>query len=174
MTVSVDGGEVIMIDAIDVRILDMRATGMSYREIARVLNASDIEISYSGVRRRYLRALSETCPDEDRDSMRKAENHLLDRLQREMFTDLTAERNRADSDLRQKIVGRMTLLSRRRALMNGLDEPTRVDVDVSVERRELSDVDAQIVRLAREMRQVEAVQVERTEPDNEPEGVSDE
>lgn len=104
--------------------LSLRLAGMTYEQIAERL-----EVSNAGARDMVLRTL-ERAENRAVDYERGIENQRLDRAQAAIWTKVL------DGDL--KAIDTYLRISARRAKMNGLDAPTRVDLSVSV-REEMED-----------------------------------
>lgn len=136
-------------DMIDVTILRLRESRVSYRAIA-----DQVGLSHEAVRNRYHRMLSAAAPIEEVDLLRREENELLDRLTSEALGVITgrelrdpdgqlvpaetptADRPRGTTsvyihDAQTRLSGIRTarLVSRSRAALNGLDAPKRIEVE---------------------------------------------
>lgn len=105
------------------RVLELRRDGLTFDAIAR-----HEDVGYAGpssAKRTYERALRRTLQPAA-DLARKEE---LDRIddQYRIAHAIAANENLA-ADVRLRAVGRMTKISERRSALQGLDAPTRVDV----------------------------------------------
>lgn len=98
--------------------LRLRMGGYTYRQIAEVMDVSD-----NAVRNLITRAL-ESAPNEKALHQRAIENARLDRLQAAVWKDAI------NGDV--KAIDAVLRISRRRAEMNGLDAPKKIDIRASV------------------------------------------
>lgn len=112
------GGERDRLRARRVEAMSLRIAGFTYPQIAERLETTD-----SAASEVVSKALSE-AENESAEQLRSVENQRLDRAQASIWTKVLA----GDLDA----VDRFLKISARRAKMNGLDEPTNVNMSVSV------------------------------------------
>jgi hypothetical protein len=144
----------------DAAALDLRAAGLSIRQVARELGCSS-----TTAHRRVVRGLDRTLR-EPADRVRALELHRLDQLQARATTVLGARHvvmqgGRVVVDQQGQpypdhgpalaAIAALLRIAERRAKLLGLDAPTSAKVDVSGEVYSLSAIDTELARLHREL-----------------------
>ena len=119
-----------------IRLLTLRAAGMSYEQIAQEVGYAD----GSGARQALLRAL-QRHESENVAELRQIENLRLDTDERALRAIIGDTQRPAGERIRA--IDARTRLSARRARMNGLDAPVQVQLSAGVQ-AELSDALAEL------------------------------
>lgn len=131
------------------RAVSLALAGLTYQQIA-----DDLHISLTGARELVARTLEETR-NHAVDELRDLENARLDRAQAAIWSEVIG------GDL--KAINTYLRISERRAKMNGLDAPTKVQMAVSVRQemeRALADLeevilDAEVVEDSQDVAEIE-------------------
>lgn len=127
------------------QVLELKRSGATWDAIAQVVGYSNGSGAFKAYQRAMVRTLQQPA-----DELRDAEIDRLDRLQRAYWFEAIGDKNTPPVHKSAEIV--LKIIDRRAKLL-GLDAPTKIQAEVVT--YDASGIDADIERIARELRRMD-------------------
>jgi len=127
------------------QVLELKRSGATWDAIAQVVGYSNGSGAFKAYQRAMVRTLQQPA-----DELRDAEIDRLDRLQRAYWFEAIGDKNNPPVHKSAEIV--LKIIDRRAKLL-GLDAPTKIQAEVIT--YDASGIDADIERIARELRRMD-------------------
>ena len=127
------------------QVLELKRSGATWDAIAQVVGYSNGSGAFKAYQRAMVRTLQQPA-----DELRDAEVDRLDRLQRAYWFEAIGDKNTPPVHKSAEIV--LKIIDRRAKLL-GLDAPTKIQAEVVT--YDASGIDADIERIARELRRMD-------------------